>query len=117
MTHKFIAYDETGYLASDADTLTTLGIGNVVPGNEYISKFILGNAGTDDSTFHIGIDTVNSGIVDDFELSTDGVTYESGNVGVDVFIEAGRRSDPLYLKYTVDVQSYISSGTIKLDVT
>ena len=114
MTHKFISVQETGYTANDAEVLETLDFGNIMPNGTYVSKFVLGNTGEDEEIFHIGATSVNSGIIEDFELSDDDSTYVGIETGIDVKIKSNQRSDTIFLRYNCQNDAYISEGTIKL---
>ena len=113
----YIDPDNIGYTARDADILTELNFGNLFPGSSNTAKFRLGNTGSSDLNFITSGTTVNSGVLDNISISTDGESYSSISSGVVTSLSPNEISDDIFIKYDVPVDTYINEGTFRLDTS
>jgi hypothetical protein len=115
MSFKYIDPDNVGYTAGDADELSELAFDKVYPDNEKVMVFRLGNTGDSANDYTITGESINSGIIDSFYISDDGETYEPIASGIVIpNLAANQISDPVYVKFDIPEDAYISSGTIRI---
>lgn len=123
MNIKYISSDHIDCSARDAEVLTELDFGSLLPSQEKTLSFRLGNLDEDSYKYYIGVTTVNSGIVEDLELSNDKCTFvplENGVPNVDAptnIVRPDEISEPIYIKIHAPDDAFISDGTFRVTVS
>ena len=118
MTFKYIDSKYVGYTASDAVTLTTLPLGTVLPGYQYLMLFRIGNTGTETKSYVVTGVTANPGAMSGFTVQYDGdnsgyVSMDSGIVVPN--IEPNMISEVISISFTADTQDLrMGAGTIRI---
>ena len=113
----YIDPDNIGYTARDADVLDSLDFGNLFPGSSNTAKFRLGNTSSGDLNFITSGTTVNSGVLDNISISTDGESYSSIASGVVTSLSPNGISDDIIIKYDVPTDTFVNQGTFRLDTS
>jgi hypothetical protein len=118
MSFKYIDSGYVGYTASDADALTELPLGSLLPGYQYLMSFRIGNTGTDTTSYKVTGITANPGAMSGFTIEYQGdnsgyLTMDNGIVVPD--IEPNMISEVISISFTADTQDLrMGSGTIRI---
>ena len=111
-TFKFIDKNYSGIYATEASPIFNFQLGNLFYDQIKEDRVLFGSTSSSNKHFYVWVDSVNSGVIDNLELSLNGTTYS----GLIDFMLEGDAIIPIYMKYTVEDNPILGFGTVLLKV-
>lgn len=120
MSFKYISKDTTAQTAGDAETLSSLDIGKLFPGNDFFTSFRIGNTSNSGITYDMSGVSDNSGILSSFFISYGNEdNYEVINSGISIpNLGPNQISEEIFIKFDAPSSSVtVGEGTIRILTT